>query len=117
MFTSWITLAGCGEIKQYSDPGATITVSAEEQFVIALESNPSTGYSWQMVEPLDEKVVEFVSSTFEASKTKLIGAPGKELFTFRAAGKGSTKISFTYQRPWEKGVPFIKKLEFNITVN
>lgn len=36
------------EIKVYSDAKQTIEVNIGEGFVIALKSNPTTGYSWQV---------------------------------------------------------------------
>ena len=38
--------AGCvGEVRTYSDSGQTISIGVNHEFVIALGSNPTTGYS------------------------------------------------------------------------
>ncbi|MEW6555680.1 MAG: protease inhibitor I42 family protein [Actinomycetota bacterium] len=89
-----------------------IEVEAGLDFAIALVSNPSTGYSWRLAEPLDEDVVELVSSEFEKKSVEsegegegeegeMVGAPGEELWTFTAVAEGETEIVLEYVRPWE----------------
>ena len=109
--------------KKYNDPNTAIEVEEDQQFAIALESNPTTGYSWQLAEPLDESVVELVSSEYEkkAGGTKggegeAVGSGGEEAWTFKAVGKGDTKISFKYVRPWEKDVAPAEEKAFSVTV-
>jgi inhibitor of cysteine peptidase len=68
-------------------------------------SNRTTGFSWQIAKPLDEKVVKLVESKYVPGQSGLAGAPGKEVWTFTAVAPGRTTISFTYSRPWEKGTP------------
>jgi predicted secreted protein len=75
-------------------------------------SNPSTGYSWQLAEPLDESVVELVSSEFEKKSVEggeggegeIVGAPGEEIWTLEAIAEGEVEIEFEYVRSWETGV-------------
>ena len=60
-------MSGCGsEVKAYSDPQQTIDIGADGEFVIliALDSNPSTGYSWEA--EYDETKLELVDETYEA---------------------------------------------------
>jgi len=38
-----------------------------------------------------------------APETSLVGAPGKEVWTFKALKKGTTKIAMEYSQPWEGG--------------
>jgi len=87
-------------------------VEAGVDFAITLVSNPSTGYSWRLAEPLDEDVVELVSSEFEKKSVEsggeegeeageIVGAPGEELWTFTAVAEGEAEIVLEYIRPWE----------------
>lgn len=98
-------IAGCGaEVKAYFDPSKTIDISANKEFVIliALESNPTTGYSWEA--SYDETMLDLVEETYELgeyAKQGLIGAGGTELFRFRALKSGQTEITMVYKRPWE----------------
>ena len=101
-------VAGCGaEAKAYTDPEETIDISADKEFVvlIALESNPSTGYSWQA--SYDETMLELVEETYELgeyAKQGLVGAGGTELFRFKALKSGETEIIMVYKRSWETEV-------------
>jgi len=42
-------LAGCaGQLpKEYDDPSQEIEIGVGEQFILALDSNPTTGYNWE----------------------------------------------------------------------
>ncbi len=96
--------------KEYGAEDEEIEVEAGLKFKIAMESNPTTGYSWQLAEPLDEDVVILVNSVFEKDDSEghgdegeeMVGAPGEEVWTFEAIGEGSTEISLEYVRPWEE---------------
>jgi len=98
-------VAGCvGEIKTYTDPGQTIDIGVNQEFVIALGSNPTTGYSWQ--ESHDNTILELVEKTYkEEAKQGLVGAGGVEYFRFKALKTGKTEITLVYKRPWEEPTP------------
>lgn len=89
-------------ISQYTDPTSPITVSAGEKFAIIIASNPTTGFSWQIAKPINGKVIKFLNSEYIPAKSGLIGAGGKEVWTFVAVAAGETSISLKYVRPWEK---------------
>ena len=96
--------AGCvGEVRTYSDSGQTISIGVNHEFVIALGSNPTTGYSWQ--ESYDETVLELVEKTYEPgeqAKQGAVGAGGVEYFRFKVLKAGKTEITLVYKRPWEE---------------
>lgn len=56
-----------------------------------------------MAKPIDRKVVKLLSSEYLHADSNLIGAGGKEKWTFVAIAAGQTSIFFKYVRPWEKG--------------
>jgi inhibitor of cysteine peptidase len=99
-----LMLAGCiGQIKTYTDSGQTIDIGVNQEFVIALGSNPTTGYSWQA--NYDETTLRLVEKTYEpgeAAKEGTVGAGGIEYFRFQALQAGKTEITLTYKRPWEE---------------
>ena len=107
---------GCvGEIKTYSDSGQTITISANQEFIIALGSNPTTGYSWQ--ESYDEAVLELAKKTYEPgekAKQGAVGAGGVEYFRFKALKTGKTEITLVYKRPWEEET--VDQKVFTVTI-
>ena len=106
VFLTACLVAGCGaEVKAYSDPSETIGISANKEFVIliALESNPTTGYSWQA--SYDETILELVEESYELgeyAKQGLVGAGGTELFRFRVMKSGQAEITMVYKRSWEE---------------
>ena len=70
-----------------------------EEFTIKIESNPTTGYSWQP--GFDQNVLRLISSGFTPT-SKLMGAAGTERFTFKAISQGRTTVKMIYKRVWEK---------------
>lgn len=97
------SVAGCvGEVKTYTDSGQAIDIGVGQEFVIALGSNPTTGYSWQ--ESYDENMLELVKWSYEEeAEEDLVGAGGIEYFCFRALEAGETEITLVYKQPWEGG--------------
>ena len=110
LFLSLFFLSSCTQCE-------VINARAGENFIITLESNPTTGYSWQLAKPLDEKIVQLVGSEYVPSKTDLVGAGGMEKWTFLAVKKGTTRVSLKYVRPWEKDKPPAEENTFLIKVN
>ena len=99
-------VAGCGGgTKTYTDPGQVISTGVNQEFVIALGSNPTTGYMWQA--GYDETILELGEKTFELgaeAEQGVVGAGGVEYFPFQALKAGETSITMSYQRPWETEV-------------
>jgi len=100
-------VAGCvGEVKTYTDSGQTVDIGVNQEFVIALGSNPTTGYGWQ--ESYDESMLELVEKTYklgEEAKQGVVGAGGVEYFRFKPLKAGKTEITLVYKRPWEEPTP------------
>ena len=97
-------VAGCAGVKTYEDEGQAIDIGVNQQFVIALGSNRTTGYSWQA--SYDETMLELVngkSEYKEEAKQGLVGAGGIECFRFEALKTGRTEITLVYEQPWKGG--------------
>lgn len=99
-----LTVSGCDldGVEEYQDPANIIEVEEGDEFAIVLESNPTTGYTWELAEPLDEEIIHLVKTEFEEPDTELLGASGEEKWTFEAIGLGDTSITLSYVRPWEE---------------
>ena len=95
------------------EAGDSITVSNGDTFVIALDANPSTGYSWEADANAD---VEFVKSKQVQGSSNAVGAPGTQQLTFKAVKAGSSTLTLNYLRPFEQGVPPVRSEEFDVTV-
>jgi len=40
-------IAGCGGVEAYTDSEQVINTTVNQEFTIALDSNPTTGYGWE----------------------------------------------------------------------
>jgi len=115
-----ITRAGRGEVvgkRVYSNPKRPVRVKQGENFIISLETNPTTGFVWQFAEPHDKSIltlenVEYVRN--DDTGITIVGGGGEERWTFKAVAGGETLLSFKYLRPWEKDVPPAKKAVFKV---
>lgn len=94
-------LAGCGGAKTYVDPEETISVGINQEFIIALDSNPTTGYDWE--ESHDDSLLKLVVDEYKPDEKAegLVGAGGTQYFRFKALKAGQTEITLVYKRPWE----------------
>ena len=101
---SILLMTGCaGGVKTYTDSTQTINTGTNQEFIIALDSNPTTGYSWQ--ESYDERVLELVGKSYEMgeeAKQGVVGTGGVEYFQFKVLKAGKTEITLVYKRPWEE---------------
>lgn len=74
-----------------TDPFQPIEVQAGETFNIVIDSNPSTGYHWEIVGELND--VEFVSTEYTADEPVAPGSGGVDMWTFKAVSSGETQIT------------------------
>lgn len=84
------------------DDGTTVKAAVGDSVVVELPSNPSTGYSWQVVDagPCDAPArSEFLEDQQDEA---VVGASGIERFTFTRASADSGDITLEYRRPWEE---------------
>lgn len=87
-----ILLAACAP--KPTNPQAVIQASPGSQFKVVIDSNPSTGYHWEIVGELDASVVELVSREYQStSQPGLVGGGGVDIWTFKAVGPGETTIT------------------------
>ena len=110
MVAVMIGTAGCGDDEPnaatstpssggaYTDPAQPIQVTVGSQFRIVLESNPTTGYAWEITVP-KEAPLRLVDQRFDGPDTTLVGAGGRQVFEFAATSAGTTTLAvFAYRR-------------------
>lgn len=77
---------------------------SQSKFTITLPANPTTGFQWT-VQSYDKTLFCLINSEYNLPKTKLIGAGGQMVFTFKKLKRKtypkSSKIQFKYARSWE----------------
>jgi len=96
--------------------GKTSTIEKGAPLVITLESNPSTGYGWQVAKNDGAILKQFGAPTFRPAAHEMPGAPGHQSFRFVAISTGSDTIVLEYRRPWEKGVAPAKTFSIIVAV-
>ena len=135
-----IISSGCaGNLQASSDDiqPATISVSCDEfssnqniskevdltnggMVNVELCSNPSTGFQWGQPQVTDPAIAtqtdhDFVEADQVSGSEPMVGASGKDVWTFKALDKGITTIAMEYGRPWEGGEK--AQWTFNLTIN
>lgn len=87
-----------GETLIYRDEKVLVEVKVNQEFVIAIVSNPASGYMWR--EEFDKKFVEVTSSTFEFNE-EMRGTEAfmEQHFRFKALRKGKTQVAINMGAP------------------
>lgn len=85
---------------QMNTEGDTLTLS--------LESNHTTGYSWE-IHGLDRSALQAKESYVQDKSpvceegNPMVGVGGKDIFTFKALKPGITTLTLSYEQPWKGG--------------
>ena len=110
--------AGCGSRQtklMATDNGGQVEVKMGDQFVIELEGNPSTGYTWE-AKDLDTSIFQQIGDAkFTSGNPSLIGAGGTLALTFKAVRAGTATLTLVYHRSWETGVDPINTFTVTVT--
>jgi inhibitor of cysteine peptidase len=79
-----------------------VNVDLGDQFSISLDSNPSTGYTWDAL--YDPEYLKLMSEVYvpdeSGSDPPVVGVGGNEVFTFEALKTGQSTINFNYHPAW-----------------
>ena len=100
------------------DSGGSVTVNVGDSLIVALDSNPTTGFEWALVNISDTSVIQKVHDEYiapEPTSSPLVGQPGEELWTFQPLKAGSATIEMMYARPWES-VPPAQRFNISVTL-
>lgn len=87
-----------------------------EVLILNLESNPSTGYGWQ-VRGLNERILRQVDTTeWQPDVPGNLGGSGTQVLRFAAIGKGRATLNLVYARPWETAAASAKTFSVDVHV-
>jgi len=119
-FLALALFSGCGTNGTSltdADNGKQITIKSGDVVTVTLESNPTTGYSWQVIEIDNAVLLQDGDPEYKQSPGSegLVGAGGTETFRFKAIGNGETSLGLGYMRPWES-VPPIQTFTIQVIV-
>jgi inhibitor of cysteine peptidase len=99
-----------------ADNGNQVKVKLGDPIVINLESNPSTGYTWETID-LDKTIFEQAGDpTFKSSDPGVVGSGGTLTLTFNTVKAGTATLKLVYQRPWETNVEPTSTFAVEVTV-
>lgn len=92
-----------------SNNGGQVELVLGEILVVRLESNPSTGYGWE-IDELDENILQQIGEVgFESSvpDNPPPGTGGWAIFRFEAVGEGESELRLIYHQPWTEEEPLV----------
>jgi inhibitor of cysteine peptidase len=113
-----VLLAACASSSpeiRLTEKDKKIGLKTGQVFTIALEGNPTTGYTWEPL-GMDEKLLARLGDAVFQPESNAVGAGGVISLRFKAVSPGSATLTLVYQRPWEKGQPPLKTIEFAVTI-
>jgi predicted secreted protein len=102
--------SGCARKTIYGEGTPRIDTAAGRDVVIDLPSDPTSGHDWRIGALPDARVLALLSADYVPGATP---EGGRQRFTFRAVGSGTTTARFDYGRPWAAPV---KSTTFTVVV-
>ena len=106
----------CDEFAENNHGMNNFQAEIGDKIRVKLCSNLTTGFQWEY-EMTGDKVLQEEDYDFEEPEgDDVVGAGGKETWTFEAIEKGTTEVRMEYSRPWEGGEQAEWTYTFTVTV-
>jgi inhibitor of cysteine peptidase len=88
------------------DDGTNVILPVSAKFTVALSSNPTTGYAWEVAER-DAATLENTDQRYvpDPASEGLVGGGGTDVWEFTAGAVGDSTLRLVYHRPWETVEP------------
>ena len=98
-----------------ADNGKKIEVHTGDIIRITLESNITTGYSWENADKVDKDILALETNDYvsDPNPEELDGVGGSTVIVYRALKPGKAKIDLVYLQSWE---PSEFDTKFSVTV-
>ena len=98
-----------------ADNGKNIEVHIGDIIRITLESNITTGYSWENADKVDKDILALDTNDYvsDPNPEELDGVGGSTVIVYRTLKPGKTKIDLVYLQSWE---PSEFDTKFSVTV-
>ena len=113
------TETGSGAVRLVGIANGSATLRPGQSLSVALPSNGTTGYVWQLAD-FDAAVLKrgepFGQEITDPHAAGTVGVGGQTHWRFEAAAPGTTTLVFTYGRPWEKDAAPAETARYTITV-
>ncbi len=104
-----------------TDQTVPIAVMRGGYFMIAIASNPTTGFGWSVARIAPASSATLVGQSYLSNASirpgtpPMVGVGGVALLLFRAAAPGKATVKLVYSRAWEKTAP-VKTATFTLNV-
>lgn len=114
-------LASCGQPRPAVtrltaiDAGSTVTLRVGDSLDVALEGNPTTGYTWEMAPGAGSLLEQKGEREFKPNSSAL-GAGGVFKLRFKAIRQGEAQLKLIYHRTFEPNVPPLQTFEVKLVV-
>ena len=88
------------------------TIAVHDTIQIALDSNPTTGYSWKWTNKERVTIVTSDGAAYIPIQVKkgIMGSGGKEMWKFIGVKSGTDSIKLEYRRPWDTSSTIMTKI-------
>ena len=106
----------CDQFNQNPNAMSEFTVAIGDKITVKLCSNASTGFNWDYEITGDDVLMEEDYDFEEPADEGMVGAAGKEVWTFEATEVGTTEIRMEYSRPSDSSGQAEWTYVLNITV-
>ena len=109
----------CDEFAKQKAVTKDLAAGVGDNIKLSLCSNRTTGFSWAEKSQIsDNQVLEQTGHDFitPVKDSKLVGAPGTEVWTFKALKAGKSTVHVDYDQPWQGGQKAAWTFTLNITV-
>ena len=107
---------GLPALLELSDPSNPILVNSGEEFTIVLDSNPTTGYHWEIVGELDAGLEFILKDYINDAPVAVVGSGGVDVWTFKAVSAGEAHITLGYYPPSNELEDPQQTVTFTVTV-
>jgi len=116
-----VALGGCAArdpaMLAGSDSGRRVELARGDELVVSLETNPTTGFRWEMADAGAPVLVAAGGPSFEPrGAARVVGAGGTDTWRFRAERAGQGVLRFVYRRPFEPDVAPAREVRYEVVV-
>ncbi|MBI5353460.1 MAG: protease inhibitor I42 family protein [Chloroflexi bacterium] len=89
-----------------TDPSVPIEVAVGGEFYIAVESNPTTGYHWEVMNSWNPNLMVMVANEYQSTSPEgVVGGGGMDIWRFDALSAGDATFTISYFPPGDATDP------------
>jgi inhibitor of cysteine peptidase len=88
-----------------ADNRSSVELQPGQRLRVTLAANPTTGYTWAILEPADDRILRQLGEIEFEPESNLMGAGGVQIIRFEAVSAGQSSLKLVYHRPWESVEP------------